>query len=300
MPKPLGGMYAALLTAMDEEGGFSPARQRVLDACVLSQGLTGLYVAGSSGESGMMESAELAALMAVVAEDAKGSGQTLIAHVGQPSVRATLRLAREAERLGYDAISALPPHSYPFSDAEILSYYKALAGATSLPLIGYEIPSRTSRPLPLSLLLEILDLPGVAGLKFSSSDLFKFGQLRRARPDKTFYFGSDEIWAGAAAIGVDGGIGTTYNLLGKLYVELDAAIASSDLARVQELQDISARFVEVLLDVGVMPGMKAGFARLGFDIGPARRPMELRGNDSSLKVAEFLDRPEVSPWLPTP
>ncbi|MCO6381119.1 MAG: dihydrodipicolinate synthase family protein [Vannielia sp.] len=298
MTKSLGGMYAALMTAMDEDGGFSPERQRGLDACVLGQGLAGLYVAGSSGESGLMESAELAALLAVVAEDARASGATLIAHVGQPALEPTLRLAREAERLGYHAISALPPHAYPFSDAEILAFYKALAAATSLPLIGYEIPVRTGRPLPTALLLDILDLPGVAGLKFSSSDLFKFGALRRARPDKTFYFGSDEIWGGAALIGADGGIGTTYNLLGKLYVALEAALAESNVARARALQDISARFVEVLLDVGVMPGMKAGFAHIGVDVGPSRRPMALRGAGAEAKVAAFLSQPEVAEWLP--
>lgn len=298
MGKPLGGMYGALMTAMDEDGAFSPDRQRALDACVLGQGLKGLYVAGSSGESGLMESAELADLLAVVAEDARGSGQVLIAHVGLPSLEASIRLARRAEALGYQALSALPPHSYPFSDAEILGYYTALSQATALPLIGYEIPARTGRALPMHLLLQVLDLPGVAGLKFSSPDLFKFGCLCRARPEKVFYFGSDEIWAGAAVLGADGGIGTTYNLLGRLYVALEGAVAASDVPRAAELQAISARFVEVLLEVGVMPGMKAGFAHLGIDVGPSRLPMALRGDAAAAKVAAFLDRPEVRPWLP--
>lgn len=297
MTKSLGGMYAALLTAMDENGAFSPERQRDLDAYVLGQGLTGLYVAGSSGESGLLESAALSEQLGVVADDAKGHDATLIAHVGLPSLAHSVALAKRAEALGYHALSALPPHSYPFSDDEIFAYYEALSEATALPLIVYEIPIRTGRPLPVALLLRILDLKGVAGLKFSSMDLFKFSSLRRARPDSVFYFGFDEVYAAAATLGSDGGIGTTYNLFGRLYVEIAAAIARSDIARARDLQEISQQFVEILAEVGVMPGVKTAFRLHGIDIGPSRLPMALHGRDAEARIAAFLKRPEVAKWL---
>ena len=297
MAKPLGGMYAALMTGMDADGEFDVSRQRALDAYVLRQGLAGLYVGGSSGESGLMESEALLAQQAVVAEDAGDSGATLIAHVGLPALAPSIRLARNAERLGYHALSALPPHAYPFSDAEVFAYYEALSQATALPLIAYEIPVRTGRPFSMELLLKVLDLPGVAGLKFSSSDLLKFGMLRRARPDKVFFFGSDEIYLGAAAMGSDGGIGTTYNLLGRLYAALARAVEAGDLMAATRLQEISQRFVVLLLEIGVMPGMKAAFRQIGIDVGPTRAPMLLRGDDPQGRLAGFLALPEVAEWL---
>nr|WP_325265992.1 dihydrodipicolinate synthase family protein [uncultured Rhizobium sp.] len=297
MAKAFSGIFAALLTAMDEHGNFSPERQRELDAYVLRQGMTGLYVAGSSGESGMLESGELADVLAVVAEDTKPIGATLIAHVGLPSLKASIFLAREAERFGYHALSALPPHSYPFGDAEIYAYYKDLSAATSLPLIVYEIPARTGRPLPMPLLLDILDLPNVVGLKFSSMDLFKFGSLRRARPDKVFYFGYDEAYAAAAAIGTDGGIGTTYNLFGKLYTAIDSSIRGSDIVTAQHLQSISQRFVEILLETGVMPGVKVALSLQGVDVGPSRAPMMLKTADAEARIGAFLNESEVARWL---
>lgn len=297
MTKRLGGMYAALLTAMDKDGGFSPERQRALNAYVLGQGLNGLYVAGSSGESGLLESAALSDQLGIVAEDARGHEATLIAHVGLPSLAHSIALARRAESLGYHALSALPPHAYPFSDDEIFAYYEALSEATALPLIVYEIPVRTGRPLPFDLLVRILDLRGVAGLKFSSMDLFKFASLRRARPKSVFYFGFDEVYAAAATLGSDGGIGTTYNLLGRLYVEIANAIERSDIARARELQGISQQFVEILAEVGVMPGVKAAFRLHGIDIGPSRAPMALHGRDPEARIAAFLKRPEVAKWL---
>jgi N-acetylneuraminate lyase len=298
MTKPLAGMYAALMTGLTDAGEFDPARQSALNAYVLRQGLTGLYVGGSSGESGLLESGALLEQQAVVARDAKGSGATLIAHVGVPSLSASIALAKQAAKLGYHGLSALPPHSYPFSDAEILGYYKALAAATDLPLIVYEVPIRTGRPLPIELLVALLDLPNVAGIKFTSTDLFKFSMLRTQRPDSTYFFGFDEIFLAGGALGADGGIGTTYNILGRLYAALHDAIRAGDLPRAQELQAVSAEFVTGLLDIGVLPGMKSALRACGVDCGPTRAPMIARSPDADARMAELVGRPAIRAWLP--
>ncbi|MCB2055557.1 MAG: dihydrodipicolinate synthase family protein [Geminicoccaceae bacterium] len=297
MARQLGGMYAALMSAMDDAGGFDPKRQQALTRYVLQQGLRGLYVGGSSGESGMLETAALLEQQQVVADVAQGVEAVLIAHVGMPALADSIRLAHNARKLGYRALSALPPHSYPFSDEEILGYYRALAAATDLPLIVYEIPLRTGRPLPLDLLLQILDLPNVAGIKFTSNDLFKLSMLRRRRPEKVYYFGFDEIFLSAAVLGADGGIGTTYNLFGKLYAALHEAVRANDLARARELQAISQEFVELLFVTGVLPGMKAAFRTIGIECGPTRSPMAARVGDAEARLKPFLERADVRPWL---
>jgi N-acetylneuraminate lyase len=290
-------MYAALMTGLSDDGAFDPDRQRALTGYVLRQGLAGLYVGGSSGESGLLDAGELAAQQEVVADCASGSDARLIAHVGLPNLRDSVRLARQAKALGYHGLSALPPHSYPFSDAEIEGYYRDLAAATDLPLIVYEVPVRTGRPIALDALLRILDLPGVAGIKFTSTDLFKFSMLRRRRPDATYFFGFDETYLAGAALGADGGIGTTYNLLGRLYVALDAAVRGGDLPRAQELQDVSQVFVEALLETGVLPGMKAAFRAMGIECGPTRAPMVARVADADARMQAVLARDDVRPWL---
>jgi N-acetylneuraminate lyase len=300
MTKPLAGMYAALLSGLADDGAFSPDRQRAIDAFVLRQGLTGLYVGGSSGESGLLDAPALLAQQEVVAASARGTDARLIAHVGMPSLSDSVRLARNAARLGYHGLSALPPHSYPFSDAEILGYYRALASATDLPMIVYEVPIRTGRPLPLALLLDLLDLPGVAGIKFTSTDLFKFAQLIRRRPHRTYFFGFDEIWLAGGVGGADGGIGTTYNLLGKLYAAIAAARSAGDLPRAMDLQAVAAGFVDDLLPAGVLPGMKAALRVLGVDCGPTRLPMASGLTDPEAHMARVLSDARLRPWLPAP
>ncbi|NDW54275.1 dihydrodipicolinate synthase family protein [Aliiroseovarius sp. PrR006] len=297
MAKSLSGMYAALLTGFSDDGAFDPSRQIAITDYVLRQGLDGIYIGGSSGESGLMSTDELLEQQRVIAELPSAQQSRVIAHVGQPNLRDSIALAKQAKALGFEALSALPPHSYPFSDEEIYQYYVGLAAATDLPLIVYEVPIRTGRPLPVELLVRILDIPNVAGLKFTSTDLFKLSMLQRSRPDKIFFFGFDEVFTGAAAMGCDGGIGTTYNVLGRLYTQLNKSVQASDLETAQQLQQTSQKFVEVLLETGVMPGVKAALRSLGVDAGYARAPLVEKVSDAEERLSAFLSGPEVRPWL---
>lgn len=295
----LTGMYAALLTGFTNDGEFSPERQRAINTYVANQGLKGLYVGGSSGESGLLTIDELLDQQKLVAEQMKGQATRLIAHVGAPNLRDSIRLARAAEDNGYHAISALPPHAYPFSDAEILNYYQSLLAATRLPLIIYEVPVRTHRALPDDLLLRLLAQPQVIGIKFTSTDLFKLARLKRVSPDKLYYFGFDEMFLAAAALGVDGGIGTTYNLFGKLYAELFEETEKQDLTRARELQTISQDFVTILLKTGVLAGVKLALNVIGVDCGPVRAPFGLQSDEGAAELKSFLRQPHVTPFLNT-
>ncbi|TGR60361.1 N-acetylneuraminate lyase, partial [bacterium M00.F.Ca.ET.194.01.1.1] len=98
-------MYAALMTGLSDAGEFDPQRQRNINDYVLRQGLAGLYVGGSSGESGLLTVDELLAQQEVVFAGAVSSGVKLIAHVGMPNLRDSIRLARQARKLGYHALS---------------------------------------------------------------------------------------------------------------------------------------------------------------------------------------------------
>ncbi len=297
MDSSLTGMYAALLTGFADSGAFDADRQTAITKYVLRQGLKGIYIGGSSGESGLMSTDELLEQQSVIAKLTQDKKTCVIAHVGLPNIRDSISLAKSAEAHQFDALSALPPHSYPFSDEEIYHYYSELAAATSLPLIVYEVPIRTSRPLPLELLQRILDLPNVAGIKFTSTDLFKLSMLRKSRPNKLYFFGFDEIFAAAATLGCDGGIGTTYNLLGRLYVDLYNSVQESDLQKTQELQGISQDLVEALLPTGVIPGMKAALRSIGVDAGYARGPLIEQDKAAEQRIGKFLESSPARDWL---
>ena len=271
----LGGVHVALMTGFGDDGAFEEDRQRTLTEYVLRQRIDGLYVGGSSAEAALMGRDELAVQLRLVADLAKGSGKTLIAHVGQPNTRDSVYLAGVARDAGYRAVSALPPFSFPYSIDQIADFYRAIVDGCGLPLIVYEVPARVGRASPLEQLETILALDGVAGMKFTSPDLFLLRRVQKRFSDRIFFFGSDEMFAAAAILGVDGGIGTTYNLIGGLYRQIFDAIAASDVETARRLQHLSQDLVEHLFKVGVIPGVKHLLTLHGVDCGPARLPLRL-------------------------
>ncbi|MTI16466.1 N-acetylneuraminate lyase [Rhodobacteraceae bacterium RKSG542] len=297
MSKVLAGMHVALISGFSDNGAFDPKRQENILEYVMRQNVTGLYVGGSSGEGALMSVAELSAQQEVVKGVAQDTNLELIAHVGLPSLRDSIELAKRAQSLGYHGLSALPPHAYPYSQEEIYEYYEVLAAATDLPMIVYEVPVRTGRPTPLDQMIRLLDLPNVKGIKYTSSDLFALAQLQKARPNSTYFFGFDEIISSALALGVDGGIGTTYNVLGSLYGALYEAAAASDMKKMQQLQRISQDYVSALLVTGVIPGTKLTLEMLGVDCGPARAPFKLRGEDPRKTLEAVISDPAFREWI---
>ncbi len=292
----LSGMYAALLTGFTDAGDFDPVRQQNIVDYAVRQDIAGLYVGGSSAEAALMSADDLLLQQNVVYERAHGRVSKLIAHVGQPNLRDTLHLARNAAELGYDALSALPPYAFPFDQDEIYGYYEAINEATDLPLIVYEIPVRTGTTTPLESITRILGLPNVAGIKFTSSDLYFLSRLKKSCPDATVFYGFDEMYGAAAALGVDGGIGTTYNIIGNLYAKIHSAVEASDLDRMRELQLISQDFVAAIKQVGIIPGVKKALELVGVDCGPPRAPLALRGEDPEAILRAVVDTPEFRTW----
>ncbi|MFK7890984.1 MAG: dihydrodipicolinate synthase family protein [Granulosicoccus sp.] len=296
--KPLAGIYPALLTGFSDAGAFDEQRQRNIMEHVLAQDINGLYVGGSSAEAALMDVAELMEQQSVVAHCAQGHNKHLIAHVGQPSLVHSVSLAKSAEALGYDAVSALPPYGVPHTSSELIDYYQRLSEKTALPLIVYEVPARTGNVTPIDTLEHILNLPNVTGIKFTSADLYALSRLRQRCPDTTIFYGSDEMFGPACAFGSDGGIGTTYNVLGSLYQALQkAADVGGDLTKARELQLISQNYVEVLLRVGVLPGTKATLRLLGVDCGATRAPLDLRGEEAMALLEEAVSVTGFREWV---
>jgi N-acetylneuraminate lyase len=293
----LEGVHVALLTGFADDGAFSAERQANIVDYAVRQKIDGLYVGGSSGEAAIMQSDELAEQQAVVIERARGRVKTLIAHVGQPSLRDTVRLAENAAKLGYDAISALPPHAFPYRLEDVRAYYAAAAKASGLPLIIYEVPHRTGRATPLAHMDEVLHIEGVAGLKYTSPDLYLLSRLQTRFPEKLFFFGVDEMFAAAAALGVNGGIGTTYNVIGGLYTAIFEAVGRGDLERMRKLQRISQDLVERIIAVGVIPGTKRLMQLAGVDCGPARAPLSLGPADQVEALERWFASGAIDEWL---
>lgn len=268
----IAGLHAALPTPFTADGAkIAEAAFGDLVRRNIAAGLDGLYVGGSTGESFLLSPAERARSYAIVAEAAAGEC-TLIAHVGDVNPMVTKELAREAAKLGYHSISAVPPFYFGYSFAELKAFYKELAAETGLPFLIYNIPKLTGVTMTTAQIVELLDLPHVAGVKNTASDYYAFEQMRRAAPGKILLNGFDETLLAGYAMGGDGGIGSTYNIQPDKIIGLRDAFREGDLVGAQALQGEINGLIDALVSAGVFPAIKYILELQGIPVGPCRAP----------------------------
>ncbi len=180
----------------------------------------------------------------------------MIAHVGTVSTAESQQLASAAKRYGFDAVSAVTPFYYPFSFEEHCDHYRAIIdSADGLPMVVYNIPALSGVKLTLDQINTLVTLPGVSALKQTSGDLFQMEQIRRAHPDLVLYNGYDEIFASGLLAGADGGIGSTYNIMGWRYQGIVQALREGDVAKAQRLQTECNKVIDLLIKTGVFRGL---------------------------------------------
>ncbi|MEP1208123.1 MAG: N-acetylneuraminate lyase [Rhizobiaceae bacterium] len=284
-----GSIFAAMLTPFNDDGSVSTKGVAPLVDYVLSNGVDGLYASGSTGESVLQSRDERAALLSELGDYARDKC-TLIAHVGSASTDEAVSLAKLAEQKGFHALSAVPPFYYKHTYSDIADYYKAIVDAADLPLIIYNIPALSGIDIPTEGLLDLLGDDRIAGVKFTAQDLFQFEELRKAAANKSFYFGTDEMFLGAAAMGTDGGIGSTYNLIGDVYVGIQKAVAEGDIDTARQLQRKANDLIAILFKTGVLPGLKHAMNRLGVPVGPCRRPFSPPSPESIALLEDWMDQ----------
>lgn len=252
----LKGVMPALLTPFDSHQQLDTQSLRRLVQFNIAQGVDGLYVGGSTGEAFVQSIAERQEVLEVVAEEAKGK-ITLIAHVGTVSTHESQQLAKAASECGYNAVSAVTPFYYPFSFEEHCDHYRGIIdSADGLPMVVYNIPALSGVKLSLDQINTLVTLPGVGALKQTSGDLYQMEQIRRAHPDLVLYNGYDEIFASGLLAGADGGIGSTYNIMGWRYQAIVKALKEGDIAGAQALQAQCNEVIDQLIKVGVFRGLK--------------------------------------------
>jgi len=266
----LTGIHPALITAFDENGVNLKVTATLVDK-LLCAGVDGMYIGGSSGEMVLQSVSERKALLECVIEAAAGRG-AMIAHIGAMSTADSTELAKHAKKAGADAVSSVTPLYYKYSFREVKNYYARIAEAAELPVIIYHIPALTGMVLNADQLGELLSIPGVGGMKFTSSDFYQLERLRSRFPDHVFYNGSDEMLLSGLAAGADGGIGTTYNFQPEKIVNIRKAYLANDMQSALKLQSEANAAIEVILRNGVLPSTKKLLELMGLNVGLCREP----------------------------
>ncbi|WP_318615856.1 dihydrodipicolinate synthase family protein [Sporosarcina sp. YIM B06819] len=283
------GVIPAFYACYDDLGEISFERTRELANYLYEKGVKGLYVGGSSGECIYQNLEERKETLKYVAEELKGK-LTLIAHVGAPSTKESLELAKYAEGLGYDALSAIPPIYFQLPENAIEAYWTEIMDATALPFIIYNIPQTTGYNLSVTLLEKLLENEKLIGVKNSSMPVMDIERFKAAaHKDFIVFNGPDEQYVAGRLIGADSGIGGTYGVMPELFLKAEELVTAGRFSEAREIQrDINDIIIALCSLNGSMYDVIKRILRLrGINVGSVRGPLKPVTGEDLDKITEI-------------
>lgn len=256
----------------------------------IQQGVAGLYVCGSTGE-GLLMSEEEREIVAQVAVTTAAERIPVIVHVGAPATFMAERLAAHAAEIGADAIASIPPLYYIVGRKEVGAYYRRLKkAADDLPLYFYNIPYLLNISLDTELAHSLYEEGSIQGMKYTHNDILTFrGIMEACGNSLNILSGPDEHLLNFLVMGAHGGIGTTYNCMPKVYVDLYQAWTSGDIPLAQELQYLANRIISILAEYNMIPAVKAVMQMKGRDCGAPRGPFLPLSDEQKSALKSELD-----------
>ena len=229
--KQIGRILTAMITPFDREERVNVAEAVRIAQFLIARGNDGVVVAGSTGEGNALDDAEKLELFREIKRGLGTSG-TVVAGTTGPNTRHSVALTKQAESTGVDAILAtVPAYVKPTQDG-MLQHFGAIAEATSLPIIVYNIPGRTAANMLPATFAELCRRhANVAGIKESTGDINQFTAILSGRPreDVTFWSGDDYIFLPSLAIGGHGLISVAGHLCSRELRALAEAYAGGDV-----------------------------------------------------------------------
>lgn len=286
------GVFVALNSIFDNEDNINIPVIKELVRIYKSKGVKGVYICGSTGE-GFLLSIEERKQICEAVKEAAGDDFTIIAHVGCASTKESIELAKHAESVGIDAISAVPSVYYRLPAASVEKHWNGIIDATELPFIIYNIPQLTGFNLPYDLFSRMANNPKVIGIKNSEEPVYGMERFRTIAGDDFIIFnGSDEQFLAGRLMGANAGIGGTYGTMPELFVELDNLINADKIDKARELQYKINDIIFDLLSCDSLYGAakQVMSIRFGVDCGEPRSPfLPVEKNNKVISIAHKID-----------
>jgi 4-hydroxy-tetrahydrodipicolinate synthase len=231
------GSLVAIVTPMHEDGSIDWASYRQLIDWHIQQGTDAIVAVGTTGESPTVTPQEHGELIKVAVEQSAGR-VPIIAGTGGNSTQEAIELTAHAKNVGADATLQVVPYYNKPTQEGMYRHFKAVAEAVELPVILYNVPSRTVADMQTDTVLRLAEVPGIVGLKDATGDMVRtIGLLRRVSKDFLLYSGNDDSALGLMLLGGSGVISVTANIAPKMMAQMCAAALQGDVATAREIND---------------------------------------------------------------
>lgn len=287
----LGTILTAMITPFDERGELNTAEAARIASFLVENGNDGLVVAGSTGEGQTLSDGERNELFRAV-KDAVGSKASVIANAGTNDTRASVKAVREAQNAGADAILAVVPYYNKPTQNGMLLHFGAIAEATSLPVVIYNIPGRTGANMLPETLLELARRhSNVAGVKESSGDLKQIGMVLKDRTEGfAVWAGDDHLFLPCLAMGADGVVGVASHLCGREYARMMDAYRNGRTEEAARIHVSLLPLIDALFATTNPIGVKWAMRRLGFATGECRLPLDTMPQAAAERLTPLVEK----------
>ncbi len=288
------GIYPALLTPMQEDGAIDEMSLRRHTNRLAEQGVHGFYTGGSTGEAFILDSEERKRVLETVIDANAGRGK-IIAHVGSIGTQETIKLAKHAEAAGADMLSAVVPFYYKAGMHEIRDHYLSIMDKTDLPMLIYHFPGATGVSLSMDFYEEMAAEEQCAGVKFTSLNLFEMQQIRaRCGEEFLIFNGHDEIYASGALMGADGAIGSTFNIMAKLFVDMFQSASDGHWEQMPQLQAQANEIIANLARYDVIAYEKfVAYLQGSLSNPTVRQPLQQLSAEQQAAIRQFYEKHAV-------
>lgn len=283
--KAFKGVIPAVLTVFDKEENIDEVGMRQLVSFLIDKGVNGLYLTGSTGEGFTMTSEERKKVVEIVIDETAGRVPVVV-HVGAIGTKISIDLAKHAESVGADGISSVPPFYWKFNENQIIKYYEDIASSCSIPMIVYNVP--LVGLLGMNAIKRLAKIENVKGIKYTALSQYEITQIKdEVGEEFLVYSGADEMAISGLIAGADGIVGSFYNIMPELFINIYNAVKNKDLDEAQRLQK---QAVEVIMYALQLPsfyaGMKVILKWMGINAGYCRRPFENLTEEDEVKFKE--------------
>lgn len=290
MKKPLfTGVCTALVTPFLENKVNYPMMDMLLRRQI-DAGIQAVVVAGTTGEAPTLSDDEKRELIQRT-KDFAGDGCAIIAGTGSNSTEHAISLSQDAEDAGADALLVVSPYYNKATPDGLFAHYTAIAHSVSIPIILYNVPSRTGVDIPVSVYRRLAAIPNIVGVKEAAADITKIARIRKECPEDFFVWsGNDEQIVPSMALGAKGVISVLSNLWPKETRFMADAALDGDMDTAAALQIELLPLIELLFcEVNPIP-IKEAMSLIGYDCGLCRLPLTRLTKENRKKLMECLKK----------
>ncbi len=269
----IGRLLTAMVTPFTPEGEVDYAGAQRLARDLLASGSEGVVVAGTTGEAPTLSRDEKLRLFRAVKE-AVGSDGAVLAGTSTYDTRESVEMSREATAAGVDGLLLTVPYYSKPPQEGLYRHFQAIAAATDLPCVLYNIPGRTSVNMTPETIVRLAQIPNIVGVKEASGSLDAVSKIVEEAPGFRVWSGDDQMTLPILAVGGYGVICVTSHLAGR---QMKAMIEAHVAGRVDEAAAIHRRLlplITALMTVASNPiPVKHALNALGFKVGGLRLPL---------------------------